>query len=107
MSVLFPVIASVAAFGASVSSEPPSDSAFFPPTALVTAQGTLVDVGDGYGYAGPTLGDLDADGIPDLLVGQFDGGRFRLYRGLSAVPPRFAEGEFLRAEGQLASVPMG
>ncbi|MBN2491619.1 MAG: hypothetical protein JXQ29_12290 [Planctomycetes bacterium] len=78
------------------------------PCQLRTASGAFVDVGDGGGFAGPTLVDLDEDGDRDLVVGQFNYGYFRVYRNLGTeAKPVYAEPEFLRAADGLASVPMG
>jgi hypothetical protein len=43
------------------------------------------------GPAAPAYGDVDADGIPDLVVGDGDG-RVWLYRGLDKTGQHFAEG---------------
>ncbi len=55
------------------------------------------------GWAAPSLADLDGDGEMELLVGQFNQGKVRAYRGLG--DGRFAEGEWLTAEGATAKVP--
>ncbi len=60
------------------------------------------------GHAAPFIGDLDGDGVPDLLVGQFHNGALRAYRGRSAGGERsFGEREWVHADGKLASVPYG
>jgi hypothetical protein len=60
------------------------------------------------GHAAPQLVDLDGDGLRDLLVGQMEDGRLRIYRNRgSATAPRFAGFEWLEAEGERMSVPAG
>jgi len=81
---------------------------FEKPFRLETEDGRVIDVGDGGGFAGPTLVDLDGDGDRDLVVGQFDYGRFRVYRNIGTeAEPVYAKHEFLRVGSELASVPMG
>jgi hypothetical protein len=55
------------------------------------------------GYACPCLADIDRDGKPDLLVGQFAGGKIRVYKGLGEM--KFGPGEWLKADGEVALVP--
>jgi hypothetical protein len=55
------------------------------------------------GYAAPCLADIDRDGRPDLLVGQFNKGKIRVYKGLGGM--KFAAGEWLSAGGAVAEVP--
>jgi hypothetical protein len=66
------------------------------------AGGELIRV-ESPGYAAPCLADIDGDGKKDLLVGQFDGGKIRVFKGLGG--DRFAKGEWLKAEGKIAKVP--
>jgi hypothetical protein len=69
--------------------------------------------GDGYvkveapGYACPTMFDVDGDGTKDLVVGQFNGGKMRMYKGVASGAGRgsFAAGEWLMADGKVAQVP--
>ena len=55
------------------------------------------------GYACPTWADVDGDGKKDLIVGQFAGGKMRVFKGLGGT--KFAAGEWLKAEGKVAEVP--
>ena len=55
------------------------------------------------GWAAPCWADLDGDGKKDLLVGQFQEGKIRVYRGLGS--DKLAKGEWLKAGGKVAIVP--
>jgi hypothetical protein len=55
------------------------------------------------GYAAPCLADIDGDGQKDLLVGQFNQGKIRVYKNLGM--GKLAAGEWLKAEGAVAEVP--
>ena len=55
------------------------------------------------GWASPSLADIDGDGRKDLLVGQFNQGKIKVYKGLGG--GRFAAGEWLKAEGGVAEIP--
>jgi hypothetical protein len=55
------------------------------------------------GWAAPCLADVDGNGTKDLLVGQFNKGKIRVYKGLGG--NRFAAGEWLKAQGSVAEVP--
>ena len=59
------------------------------------------------GHATPNVADWDGDGKMDLLVGQFGGGRLRVYlnRGTSA-EPSFKGCSFVQAGGTDATVPV-
>ncbi len=45
----------------------------------ITVGGEPLDVAH-VGHAAPFVGDLDGDGVKDLLVGEFYKGRLRIYR---------------------------
>jgi hypothetical protein len=55
------------------------------------------------GYAYPCLYDVDDDGKPDLVIGQFRQGKMMVYKGLGK--GKFAEGTWLKADGKVAEVP--
>ena len=55
------------------------------------------------GYAAPCWTDVDRDGTEDLLVGQFNQGKIHVFKGQGGL--KFARGEFLKAEGEVAQVP--
>ena len=55
------------------------------------------------GYAAPCWADVDGDGKNDLLVGQFNGGKIKVYKCLG--DGKYAAGAWLQAEGTVAEVP--
>ena len=68
----------------------------------LTAGGEAVRV-ESPGYAAPSWGDVDGDGKKDLLVGQFAGGKIRVFKNLGG--GKLAKGKWLQAEGETAQVP--
>ena len=66
------------------------------------AEGDAVRV-ESPGYAAPCWADIDRDGNKDLLVGQFNGGKIRVFKNLG--DRKLAAGEWLQAEGEVAEVP--
>jgi hypothetical protein len=77
------------------------------PPVQIQAGGQPLDV-QREGHSAPFVGDFDGDGVPDLLVGQFDDGRLRIYRnGGTRSRPRFDSYTWFEAGGQIASVPVG
>jgi hypothetical protein len=58
---------------------------------------------EGPGWAAPCVADIDRDGKPDLLVGQFNKGKIRVYKGHGDL--KFGPGEWLKAAGEVAEVP--
>jgi len=60
------------------------------------------------GHAAPLYYDIDHNGKPALLVGQFGNGRLRIYRNQgTAAQPVFKGYDWFRAGGQIASIPSG
>jgi hypothetical protein len=74
----------------------------FAPPVRLKAGGVPIRV-ESPGYACPCLADLSGNGKLDLLVGQFNGGKIQLFKGLGG--GKFAKGTWLQAEGKPAEVP--
>jgi hypothetical protein len=74
---------------------------FEPPVRLTSPDGPVRV--ESPGYAAPCWADIDRDGQKDLLVGQFSGGKIRVFKGLGE--GKLAAGEWLQAEGAVAEVP--
>lgn len=78
---------------------------FDKPTRLVV-DGKPIDVGAAWGHAGPTVADVDGDGLRDLVVGDFSG-KFRFFRNrLSNQQPEYEAEQFLMAGDEVAEVPI-
>jgi hypothetical protein len=77
------------------------------PPVQVQAGGKPIDV-NFVGHSAPFYADVDGDGVNDLLVGQFDEGRLRIYRNLGTnASPRFEGYQWFEAGGTIGSVPAG
>ena len=63
------------------------EAAIFEKPIRLEAGGKVIDTGDNSGHSGPTMADVDGDGIPDLVVGDFSG-QFRVFRNRCAPAPR-------------------
>ena len=58
------------------------------------------------GHAAPWFDDFDGDGLSDLLVGQFGGGKLRIYRNEgTATEPKFLRSAWFQSAGALGTVP--
>ncbi len=70
----------------------------------LTAGGKPIDV---EGFAAPFVGDFDEDGKNDLLVGQCQAGRLRIYRNVGTdARPKFDQFEWFTTTGGVAGVPI-
>jgi FG-GAP-like repeat len=78
------------------------DPVEFQPPVRLKADGVPVRVEEP-GWACPCWADLDGDGKKDLLVGQFHGGKIRVYKNLG--DGKLAAGEWLKADGAVAEIP--
>jgi hypothetical protein len=84
----------------------PDPAAELLPPVRLEAAGKPIDTA--VGHAAPFVGDFDGDGKPDLLVGQFDGGKLRVYRNTgTAGAPKFESYTYFVAGGQAGRVPVG
>ena len=92
------------------SPQPPRPARLAPdlaPPVQVTANGKPIDV-ERIGHAAPFVGDFDGDGKPDLLVGQFSGGKLRVYRNVgTAGKPKFGDYEWFKASDALGTIEPG
>src|SRR5947209_11098603 len=76
------------------------------PPVRVEAAGRPIDTE--VGHAGPFFGDVDGDGIPDLLVGQFGEGILRIYRNeAKSGTPKLAAGVKFKDGKEDGRVPTG
>jgi hypothetical protein len=103
-----PAIPAVADLPAETEPDTPARSAadtLHPPVRLADPGGPI-DSGPAWGHSGPTLADLDADGLADLVVGDFSG-TFTFYKNTGTQhEPRYAAGVKIRAGNEDATVPI-
>ena len=70
----------------------------------IEAGGRAIDVE--HGHAAPLFADLDGDGREDLLVGQYGGGKLRIYKNTGyRGAPRFDEFKWFTADGSEGTIP--
>lgn len=85
----------------------PAGSDELEPPVQVMAGGQPIDVQRG-GLAAPCYADFDGDGVKDLLVGEVDEGRMRVYHNYGTdAQPRFEEHTWFKAGADLGRVPFG
>jgi hypothetical protein len=66
---------------------------------LLMADGKPIDTGEAWGHSGPTMADVDGDGLRDLVVGDFSG-KFRFFRnsGTNKSPVYHADGYIMAGD---------
>jgi hypothetical protein len=75
------------------------------PPVRLKAGDAFIDTGQYVAHAGPLAVDLNADGKPDLVVGNF-GGHFQVYLNVgSRAQPVYDDQGLLEAGGATAKVP--
>ena len=103
----FALAAAIAALVASPLSaaEPNAAAVEFEPPVRLKAGEKFIDSGEYTGHSGPLVADLDHDGKPDLLVGNFNG-HIQVYmnRG-TRQEAKYVDGGLLQAEGTDVKIP--
>jgi hypothetical protein len=85
---------------------PAGQSPELKPPVKLEAGGRPIDVE--VGHAAPLWADFDGDGLKDLLVGQFGGGKLRIYKNVgTSAEPRFTDFQWFKAGGTTGTVPTG
>lgn len=73
----------------------------------ITVAGKPIDV-QRSAHSAPFVGDFDGDGVNDLLVGEYHGGRLRVFRNVGTnANPKFRGFEWFKASGDFGRVPSG
>jgi hypothetical protein len=76
------------------------------PPLRLEAAGKPIDTA--VGHAAPFVGDIDGDGVNDLLVGQFGEGILWIYKNVgSNAHPKLAAGVKFKGESKEGRVPTG
>ena len=95
--------AALALPAAALAANAPAKATFAPPV-QIQAEGGPIDVE--IGHAAPFLADIDGDSKRDLLVGQFGGGKLRIFKNQGTdAEPKFAKYDFMKAGADLGTVP--
>jgi len=105
MRVTLAMLALFLATGLAMAEDATSQSPLLPPVRIEAADGPInVDVG----HSAPFVVDWNRDGLPDLLVGQFGGGKLRIYINTgTATEPKYGKHEVFQAGGADGVVPSG
>lgn len=74
-----------------------------PPVRLMAGD-ECIDAAAHIGHTGPVSADLDADGLPDLLVGCFSGNLLMFKNVGTRSEPKFADAGLLAAEGETVKI---
>lgn len=81
------------------------DSELSPPV-RIEAAGKPIDTE--IGHAAPFVADFDGDGVHDLLVGQFGGGKLFIYRNAGTnAAPKLAGAQLFKDGAETGVVPAG
>ena len=80
------------------------DPASFEKPVRLMADSKVIDTGEAWGHCGPCIADVDGDGLPDLVVGDFSG-KFHFYKNVGTKSkPVYTDKGFLQAGGVEAHV---
>ena len=99
------LVGAVVLVGTAASTSLAAGAAFEAPQKLKAAD-KVVEV-EQPGYASPCVADIDGDGVPDLLVGQFNDGKIAVHKGTRGTDGKLSFGahSWLQAGGADAVVP--
>ena len=104
-STLLAAAAAVALPAAAIAANAPAPKSERAAPVQVQAEGKPIDITE-VGHAAPFHADFDGDGKRDLLVGQFGGGKLRVYKNTGTeAEPKFANYEYFKAGADLGTVP--
>lgn len=98
------VCSAIIGFGAGIFAAEPVVE--FEQPVRLKAGGEFIDVE--IGHAAPLVEDMDGDGLKDLLVGQFGGGKLWIFPNQgSNKEPKFGHGKLFKEGGPEGTVPTG
>jgi hypothetical protein len=104
--MLIPIIAITTLVGISPYAVTDKALSLAPPVLLHVA-GRPIDVA-GSGHSAPFVADVDGDGLDDLLVGQYDDGKLRIYRNVGTkTEPAFGGFTWFKDDAPTGRVPFG